>query len=149
MRRCTYHPSSVRKEAQPPKHCAASWSKPLRQRRHRNAQQPRAASFGPTRTGNPEIDQAARSAGSLGNRPLIVLTAGDYWKPSDPIAAQQLAAFHETWVHQWQAELATLSTDGKQIVVENSDHGIPAEAPEAVVTAIRELVLKLHSQRDK
>src|SRR5271166_2531576 len=31
-------------------------------------------------SGNPEVDQAARIAGSLGDRPLIVLTAGQYWK---------------------------------------------------------------------
>ncbi len=97
-------------------------------------------------TGNPEIDQAARSAGSLGNRPLIVLTAGKYWQPADPVAAREMAAFHETWVGQLQADLARLSTDGKQIVVENSDHGIPAEAPEAVVAAVRDVVMKVRQQ---
>src|SRR5271157_1582326 len=34
-------------------------------------------------SGNPEVDQAVSSAGSLGDRPLIVLTAGQYWKPDD------------------------------------------------------------------
>jgi pimeloyl-ACP methyl ester carboxylesterase len=100
-------------------------------------------------SGDPEVDQAASSAGTLGDRPLIVLTAGKYWQPADPVAAREIAAFHETWVHQLQAELARLSTDRKQIVVENSEHGIPEEAPEAIVTATREVVLKLRSQQDK
>jgi pimeloyl-ACP methyl ester carboxylesterase len=34
-------------------------------------------------SGEPEADEAARSAGTFGDRPLIVLTAGQYWKPED------------------------------------------------------------------
>ena len=100
-------------------------------------------------TGNPEIDQAARSAGSLGDRPLIVLTAGQYWKPDDPVAAKEIAAFHETWIHQLQAKLARLSTNGKQIVVENSDHGIPEQAPEAVVGAVHEIVTEVRNRQNQ
>ena len=94
-------------------------------------------------SGNPEVDGAARSAGNLGDRPLIVLTAGKYWKPDDPVAAQEIAAFHETWVNQLQPELARLSTSGKQVIVENSNHGIPEEAPEAVVSAVHEVVMEV------
>ena len=43
-------------------------------------------------TGNPEIDDATRRAGSLGDRPLVVLTAGRYWKPDDPVLAKQTIA---------------------------------------------------------
>jgi hypothetical protein len=46
-------------------------------------------------SGNPEVDQAATNAGRLGDRPLIVLTAGKCWKPDDPVAAKEIAAFHE------------------------------------------------------
>ena len=97
-------------------------------------------------SGDPEVDQAARSAGSLGDTPLVVLTAGKYWKPDDPLAAQQIEEFHKTWVNQLQPELARLSTEGKQIVVENSDHGIPEEAPEAVGAAIHEIVMEVREQ---
>ncbi len=100
-------------------------------------------------TGNPEIDQAARSSGTLGDRPLIVLTAGKCWQPADPVAAREVAAFHEIWVHQLQADLARLSTDGKQIIVESSDHGIPEEAPESVVTAVREVVIEVRKQQNQ
>lgn len=41
---------------------------------------------------------------------------------------------------QRHAQLARRSTRGKQVVVENSDHWIPYEAPGAVVDAVREVV---------
>ena len=92
-------------------------------------------------SGNPEIDAAARSVTNLGNMPIIVLTADQYWKPDDdPVAAQQISEFHETWVHQLQPALAHLSTQGRQIILPNSDHGIPDQAPDAVIDAIRSIV---------
>jgi len=96
-------------------------------------------------TGNPEVDNAARAAGNLGVRPLIVLTAGKYFTPRDPVSAQEVSAFHEVWVHQLQAGLARLSTRGKQVIVENSDHGIGFQAPDAVVNAVQEVVTQLRS----
>lgn len=98
-------------------------------------------------TGDPEADGAARSAGTLADRPLIVLTAGQYWKPDDPVAAKQMAEFHEAWVNQLQSGLARLSTNGKQIVVENSDHGVPQHAPDAVVSAIHEVVTDVRNRQ--
>ena len=92
-------------------------------------------------SGNPEIDAAARRVTNLGNIPIIVLTALQYWKPDDdPVAAQQIDQFHETWVHQLQPALAQLSSQGRQIMVPNSDHGIPEQAPEAIINAIRSMV---------
>jgi len=92
-------------------------------------------------SGNPEIDDAARRVTNLGNIPIIVLTALQYWKPDDdPVTAQQTDQFHETWVHQLQPALAHLSSQGRQIMVPNSDHGIPDQAPEAVIDGIRSIV---------
>jgi hypothetical protein len=91
-------------------------------------------------TGNPEVDNAARRAGSLGDRPLVVLTAGRYWKPDDPFLAKQADEFHDVWVHQLQADLARLSTRGRQIVVANADHGIADQAPDVVIDAVRSVV---------
>ena len=99
-------------------------------------------------SGDPEVDDAARRAGNLGDRPLIVLTAGQYWKPQDSDAARQIAEFHETWVHQLQPELARLSTRGKQVIVENSDHRIPDEAPDAVASAVHEVVIEIRTQQN-
>src|ERR1700730_4509039 len=85
-------------------------------------------------TGNPELDNAARDAGSLGDRPLVVLTAGRYWAP--PGLEKEAADYHEMWVHQLQASLARLSTRGQQLVVDA--HHDMDEAPAAVVTATRQ-----------
>ncbi len=100
-------------------------------------------------SGDPEVDQAARSAGTLGDRPLVVLTAGQYWKPNDPTTAQEVAEFHETWVHQLQPELARLSTAGNQIIVENSGHGIPEEAPRVVVSAVLEVIIEVRRRQNQ
>ena len=66
---------------------------------------------------------------SFGDKPLIVLTgargAGPQWRAM--------------WVNGMQAELARLSTRGKQIVLENSGHAVPFDAPDAVTDAIRTL----------
>jgi pimeloyl-ACP methyl ester carboxylesterase len=93
--------------------------------------------------GNPDIDNAVRNAGSLGDRPLVVLTAGRYWAP--PGFEKEAAEYHETWVHQLQASLARLSTRGRQVVVD-AEHGM-AEAPEAIVTAARQVVDEVRSQK--
>jgi hypothetical protein len=92
-------------------------------------------------SGNPEIDAAARRVTNLGSMPIVVLTALQYWKPEDdPLTAQQIEHFHETWVHQLQPALAHLSSQGRQIMVPNSDHGIPDQAPQAVIDAIHSIV---------
>ncbi len=94
-------------------------------------------------TGNPELDVAARNAGSLGDRPLVVLTAGRYWAPSG--LEKQAADYHEIWVHQLQASLARLSTRGRQVVVDA--HHDMDEAPDAVVTATRQVVDEVRRER--
>ena len=96
----------------------------------------------------PEVDQAATDAGRLGDRPLIVLTAGKYWKPDDSVAAKEIAAFHEVWIHELQSDLANLSDDGKQLIVQSSDHAMPEQAPQAIASAVKEVVTKLRQQRN-
>jgi pimeloyl-ACP methyl ester carboxylesterase len=94
-------------------------------------------------TGNPELDAAARNSGSLGDLPLIVLTAGRYWAP--PGLEKQAADYHEIWIHQLQASLVRLSTRGRQVVVD-AQHGMD-EAPVAVVTATRQVVEEVRGQK--
>jgi N-formylglutamate amidohydrolase len=84
---------------------------------------------------------------TFGDRPLIVLTAGQYWKPDDPVAAKEIAEFHQVWVNQLQRELARLSTNGKQIVVDNSYHAIPEHAPDAVAAAVHEIVTEVRNRQ--
>jgi pimeloyl-ACP methyl ester carboxylesterase len=94
-------------------------------------------------TGNPELDNAARNAGNLDDRPLVVLTAGRYWAPLG--LEKQAADYHEIWIHQLQASLARLSTRGRQVVVD-ADHGM-SEAPDAVITATRQVVDEVRDKK--
>lgn len=88
----------------------------------------------------PESYAQAASARGLGNRPLIVLTAGQAPDFRDPELNRQAAAYQQVWTHEMQAKLARLSTRGRQIVVENSSHDIAAHAPDVVIAAIRDVV---------
>lgn len=90
-----------------------------------------------------KVSAQMRAAGNLGNRPLIVLTAGQPFRVGDPEADKELVAFHEMWVGQFQAQLARLSTRGQQVIVENSGHAID---PDAVLKAIHEVVMQIRKK---
>jgi pimeloyl-ACP methyl ester carboxylesterase len=86
----------------------------------------------------PESARETLDSGNLCDKPLIVLTAGRTQEvPGVP--PQDLAAFQEIWIKELQASLARLSTDGRQVMVPQSDHLIPFEQPQTVVSAIREV----------
>ena len=80
-----------------------------------------------------------RSAGNLGDRPLIVLTAGKPYDPDPLLSKEQSDKQNDMWVNFLQTEEAHLSTRGKQVVVPDSGHMIPYQRPAAVVSAIREV----------
>jgi pimeloyl-ACP methyl ester carboxylesterase len=87
-----------------------------------------------------ESAQEARAAGALGDRPLIVLTAGlPPGGAHNPVEARQALARQRHWI-EIQAQLARQSTRGKQVVVQNSHHCIQCDAPEAVIAAVQEVV---------
>jgi len=73
--------------------------------------------------------EEARAAGGLGDRPLVVLTP----------RGSAVAAL--------QGELASLSTRGKQVVVETSEVPLPYHAPESVIGAIREMAVPARRHR--
>ena len=83
----------------------------------------------------------ARAAGNLGDRPLIVLTAGSHHDPISTriMSKEEIDKQGALWVKVLQPELTQLSTRGKQITVQGSDHMIPFERPQAVVAAIHEV----------
>jgi pimeloyl-ACP methyl ester carboxylesterase len=91
-------------------------------------------------TGNPEVDDAARASGALGDRPLVVLTAG---RSADVAEPNPVSAFHKVWMHQLQPDLARLSSRGRQTIVEKAGHMIHFDQPDAVVNAIREVIADL------
>jgi pimeloyl-ACP methyl ester carboxylesterase len=90
-----------------------------------------------------ESGDQARAAGKLGDRPLIVLTAGNR---ADPVlerilSTDEMSRQAKLWIDELQPEQARLSTRGKQVIVPDSGHMIPLERPDAVVAAIREVWL--------
>jgi pimeloyl-ACP methyl ester carboxylesterase len=96
----------------------------------------------------PESYAQAHAAGGLGDRPLIVLTRGKVQPPSgDAEMDREGAAYEQVWMHELQPQLARLSTRGRQIIVAQSGHGIPDEAPAAVIDAVRDVVTTLRSER--
>ena len=54
---------------------------------------------------------------------------------------RQGAAYEQAWMHEIQPKLVALSTRGRQLIVTNSGHGIPDDAPGTVVDAVREVVM--------
>jgi pimeloyl-ACP methyl ester carboxylesterase len=72
-----------------------------------------------------------RAVHSLGSMPLVVLTAA---------GGNPHSAFMHDRIYTKQARLATLSTRGRQVILENSGHGIPSDAPEAVIEAVRSVM---------
>jgi pimeloyl-ACP methyl ester carboxylesterase len=77
------------------------------------------------------MDQA-RAVGSLGDLPLVVLTAGKV-PPPTPEDDEPL-----WW--RLQAQLAALSPRGRQVLLPECDHMIPTCKPDAIVSAIRSML---------
>jgi pimeloyl-ACP methyl ester carboxylesterase len=88
----------------------------------------------------PQTNAQARSAGNLGDRPLIVLTRGKMGFATDELVTKELVdQLTNLWIHDLQGEQARLSTRGKQIIVPDSGHVIQFERPDAVISAIHEV----------
>lgn len=94
-------------------------------------------------------DEVRAAGGNLGDKPLVVLTAGKLpdassLPPGFPMKA--FADFENIWRNDLQVREAHLSTHGHQIIVPDSDHMIPFERPDMVVTAIHGVFLAVSAQ---
>ena len=76
------------------------------------------------------------SIGLQRDLPVIVLTRT---RPDNPDGSAESAAWETLWA-ELQSELARLSSDSDQRIVEGAGHFIQHDQPEAVIGAIRELV---------
>ena len=94
-----------------------------------------------------ESADEVRGAGTLGDKPVIVLTAGAA-EPIPDVPNEDASQFFAIWVGELQPRLARLSTRGRQIVLMNSHHLIPFEEPEAVVNAVTDVMVEV-KQRTK
>ena len=86
-----------------------------------------------------ETLEQVRRSGSLGNLPLVVITAtGPVWWPDMPGQVNP-AKFRKMWL-DLQQSLTTLSTNSRQVFADQSSHFIPFDQPELVSNAVRQLI---------
>jgi pimeloyl-ACP methyl ester carboxylesterase len=70
---------------------------------------------------------------------LVVLTAGDRGGITEGLPADLAKTFDGIWM-DLQAKLVTLSSKGRQQIVEGATHDMPSEKPDVVADAIREVL---------
>ena len=92
--------------------------------------------------GNPEqmdvfagLDEV-QAAGSLPNVPLVVVTAGiaEGWPPGWD------AATFDALRSAQQADLATFTGNGSQVIAETSGHHVPSQEPETIVATVEQVL---------
>lgn len=88
-------------------------------------------------------EQAGRT-GSLGDRPVVVLTA-EIPMEMPHVSEEGNAAMRRVWL-DLQSELADLSTNSDHRVVEGAGHYIHRDRPEAVFAAIRDVVTSVREE---
>jgi hypothetical protein len=98
----------------------------------------------------PDRDAQVRATGGLGDRPLVVLSAGDHGRDfAAGVSATARTLFERTW-HNLQSELAVLSTDSTHLVVEGAGHStLQTDREDAQVTsaAIDQVVEAVRTDR--
>jgi len=91
----------------------------------------------------PESFVEAAKVTTIGDFPLIVLTAGKPYDSGDAELNRQAAAYQQVWIHEIQPKLVALSSHGRQVVVPDANHGtIPQEL---IIRSIREVVTEARS----
>jgi pimeloyl-ACP methyl ester carboxylesterase len=85
----------------------------------------------------------------IGNKPLIVITAGKYdFDGVSKIVTEKVKEEQRIW-NELQLDLAAKSSSGKQIVTMKSGHMIPYNQPEIIVDAIKEVLDELSKRNPK
>lgn len=79
-------------------------------------------------------------AGSLGNKPLIVITAGKATSAEGSRYTQEQVDAMHILFKELQKDLVAKSTKGKQIIAEKSDHMITLNQPEVIIDAVKDMV---------
>lgn len=95
--------------------------------------EPPAAAFSPS------------APGSLGDLPVIVLTAEDKFAARDGAAPTETQPLRKLWA-AGGAALAALSTRGAQRTVPGASHVIQFEKPEAVIAAVNHVVAQVRAK---
>lgn len=87
--------------------------------------------------------EQARAAGHIADKPLIVLTAGRVIDGGlkNALSEADQRDYAATWVNDLQMRLAHLSAKGRRVLVSDSGHDMAADRPDAIVSAVRELIV--------
>ena len=89
--------------------------------------------------------EQARASGTLGNKPLVVLTAIQQDEAlKGALSPEDFTRFQEIWIRTLQPRLIQLSTHGKQIIMSDVGHDVPTQRPEAIVDAVRQIYARDH-----
>lgn len=76
----------------------------------------------------------------LGDLPLVVISAGEFAATQMiNLSAEEQASVMAVWA-ELQAELAMLSSNGRQVIAEDAGHYAHLDQPELVIDAIREVL---------
>jgi len=85
-------------------------------------------------------DQLKAAGGHLGDKPLTVISAIKATSvEGSGLTQEQIDAIHIPF-KELQKDLATKSTQGKQIFAEESDHMVPFNQPRIIVDSVKEMV---------
>jgi hypothetical protein len=95
-------------------------------------------------TQNSSLDGSEERDGrrTFDNKPLIVLSAGNRVRDSRLSDAENSAM--QAFLRRGHEVLSARSTRGEFIIVSQSGHDVQADKPEAVIDAIRKVVLQVH-----
>lgn len=88
-----------------------------------------------------------RNLPNLGDKPLIVLTRDPNAARPEGLVPKQWEELAEPVWQQLQAQLTTLSTNSKQLIVGQTGHNIQFEKPQVVIDAILEVVQRVRASR--
>jgi pimeloyl-ACP methyl ester carboxylesterase len=97
-----------------------------------------------------ESDWAAalrQSRRSYGSKPLVVLLAGDHFRPNPKFEQRPAPADISFIVHSYQ--ILSLSNDSKMIVVPDTSHAIHYDRPDFVTEIITNTVTKVRGSKSK
>jgi len=88
--------------------------------------------------------EQARVAGHIEDKPLVVLTGGRVIDPALKAALNEdeQRAYEDIWVNVLQSRLLQLSRRGTRTVLRDSGHYIAGDRPDAIVTAVREIIAR-------
>jgi len=98
--------------------------------------------FGSATGENVNDREACFEAGQFGSMPLIVLTAARHPAPVADFSEEEQARYYAAWKRAHDV-IASLSTDGRSVVVPDSGHFIQRDQPATVARYISEVVAKV------